>query len=117
MMRIVNLAILCLTLATAFALYQVKYATQAEDRHIRALKAELAEERDAIQVLRAEWSLLNQPDRLAALAERYTRLQPMAPAQVATMADLPGRPPALPGLEPGGALGGFAGSVAGPDIR
>lgn len=117
MMRVVNTAALVVTLALAFALYHVKYATQDEDRKIRALKADIALEQDAIQVLRAEWSLLNQPERLEELARRYTELEPMAPSQIATMADLPARPQAAPGLEPAGPVGGYAGSLPAPGIQ
>ena len=117
MMRVINIAALVLTLALAFALYHVKYATQNEDRTIRALKADLAVEHDAIQVLRAEWSLLNQPERLEELARRYTELAPLEPAQIATMADLPTRPQAIPGLEPSGPVGGYAGTMPAPAVQ
>lgn len=119
MMRVVNTAAIMITLALAFALYHVKYETQAEQKQIRALTADLATEQDAIQVLRAEWSLLNQPERLEQLVKRHTQLQPLAPAQIVTMADLPARPKALPGLEADPSLGGYAGigGMAGPDIQ
>ncbi|MEQ8747777.1 hypothetical protein [Pyruvatibacter sp.] len=118
MMRILNTAVVLVTLAVAFALYHVKYETQAEQRDIRNLTAELATEHDAIQVLQAEWSLLNQPERLEGLVERHTDLQPLAPAQIVTLADLPARPKALPGLEADPSLGGYAGTVApGPGIQ
>ncbi len=109
MMRFINTGFILATLALAFVLYHVKYETQAEERHIRNLKAELAVEQDAIQVLRAEWSLLNQPERLDDLAKRYTDLEPLGPAQIVTLADLPSRPQSMPGLEPDGLIGGYAG--------
>jgi hypothetical protein len=109
MMRVVNTAAVMVTLALAFALYHIKYETQDEQHEIRRLTAELAEEQDAIQVLRAEWSLLNQPERLEKLVARHTQLQPLAPAQIVTMADLPARPKSLPGLEADPSLGGYAG--------
>ena len=112
MMRIVNTAAVLVTLAVAFALYHVKYETQAEQRDIRALTADLAAQQDAIQVLQAEWSLLNQPERLEGLVERHTELQPLAPAQIVNLADLPARPKAVPGLEADPSLGGYAGTVS-----
>ena len=119
MMRVVNTAAIMVTLALAFALYHVKYETQAEQKKIHNLTADLAVEQDAIQVLRAEWSLLNQPERLEQLVRRHTQLQPLAPAQIVTMADLPSRPKALPGLESDPSLGGYAGvgGIAGPEIQ
>lgn len=121
MMRVVNSVAIVVTLTLAFALYHIKYETQAEQHDIRKLTAELAEEQDAIQVLRAEWSLLNQPERLEKLVARHTQLQPLAPAQIVTMADLPARPKSLPGLEADPSLGGYAGlggpGIAGPGIQ
>ena len=119
MMRVVNTAAIMVTLALAFALYHVKYETQAEQKKIHNLTADLAVEQDAIQVLRAEWSLLNQPERLEQLVRRHTQLQPLAPAQIVTMADLPSRPKALPGLESDPSLGGYAGvgGMTGPEIQ
>jgi len=117
MMRTLNVATLLVTLALAFALYHVKYATQAEERQIRALKVELAAEQDAIQMLRADWSLLNDPQRLEELAQRYTDLEPLAPHQIITLADLPPRPPTAPGLEAAGPLGGYAGTFAASGVQ
>jgi len=117
MMRVVNTAAIMITLALAFALYHVKYETQAEERQIRDLKVDLAQEQDAIQVLRAEWSLLNQPERLEELVSRHTQLAPLEPAQIVTMADLPARPRSAPGMEADPSLGGYAGNVAGSGIQ
>ncbi len=116
-MRVVNTAAVMVTLALAFALYHVKYETQAEQREMRRLTAELAIEQDAIQVLRAEWSLLNQPERLEDLVKRHTNLQPLAPAQIVTLADLPARPSTVPGLQSDPSLGGFAGLAPNTGIQ
>lgn len=47
--------------------YRVNYATRAGLDRVAGLRAEIAAEREAVAVLRAEWAYLNRPDRLRAL--------------------------------------------------
>jgi hypothetical protein len=84
-----------------YGLYHLKNEVQAlEDELFRVNRTILAEQ-EAIHVLRAEWSYLNQPARLQALASRHLDLGPTKPAQLGTIATLPplprdaGAPPAL----------------------
>jgi hypothetical protein len=60
--------------------------------------------RDKIRLLDAEWTLLNDPERLRQLADQFLALKTVTPAQFTTMADLdrrlpPVRPPDAP-VEP-----------------
>jgi hypothetical protein len=86
----------CLLLAAGSGLYvyQSKHRVQVVDREItRTLKlADAAHER--VAMLRAEWALLNEPDRLQDLASRFLNLRPMAPTQFVAFADLTHRLPA-----------------------
>jgi hypothetical protein len=50
--------------------------------------------RERTQILRAEWALLNEPDRLRQVAQRHLALEPMAPAQFIREAELDRRLPA-----------------------
>ena len=56
------LVVLCATWA-----YRVNYATQEALNRVADLRAEIAREREALAVLKAEWAYLNRPDRLRAL--------------------------------------------------
>jgi len=53
----------------AYWAYQVNYDTQEAIRRVSDLRAEIATEREALSVLRAEWAFLTRPDRLRVLAE------------------------------------------------
>jgi hypothetical protein len=81
-----------LSIATAvgsgFFLYAEKHHTAMLDRDIgRVIQAtETARERTSL--LRSEWALLNDPDRLQALAAHYLSLQPLAPSQFVPLDDL-----------------------------
>jgi hypothetical protein len=50
-------------------------------------------EREVIAVLKAEWQLLNRPDRLQTAVESHLDLQPISVTQLARLSDLPNRPP------------------------
>jgi cell division protein FtsL len=60
----------------------VKYEARALDERIAALNTEIEGERDALAVARAEWSLLNRPERIERLAKKYLDLAPVQPAQL-----------------------------------
>lgn len=51
--------------------YRVNYATQEALNRVADLHAAIASEREALDVLRAEWAYLNRPDRLRALASAH----------------------------------------------
>jgi hypothetical protein len=63
------------------------------------LRAEIREQRDAIAVLRAEWTKLDAPLRLQGLVERHLTLKPLAATQYDSFKNLPERPPSL--VKPG----------------
>jgi cell division protein FtsL len=85
MLRFVNICLILGLVALAYVIYQVKYETRALDAEIASLNKEIDEERDAIAVLRAEWSLLNRPERIERLARKYLKLAPAKPFQLLTV--------------------------------
>ncbi len=86
------LAISALVGSAGYA-YSIKYETLYHAEQVAKLKAKLQKERDSVAVLKAEWYLLNRPDRLQAAAERHLDLQQLNVQQLARLSDLPDRPP------------------------
>lgn len=80
---------LVLAVGLALVLFSVKYEVRALERELAELNRVMAADRQAIRVLEAEWSHLNEPGRLRGLSERHLGLAPVAPAQVTTLGALP----------------------------
>ena len=75
-------------------LYQSKHQAQMLDREIGRTIKQIDATRDRTGMLRAEWALLNEPDRLAELAKAHTSLQTLKPTQFVGSTDLASRLPA-----------------------
>jgi len=97
------LTCICMLLAggSGLYLYQSKHRAQMLDREIEQTLKAADTARDRIGVLRGEWALLNEPERLAALSQAHLKLKTLAPSQFVTVAELgvllP--PPVVPGEE------------------
>jgi len=83
---------LALVALAGFGLFELKYRVQAQERELSRLVHQIQDDRDHIQVLRAEWAHLNDPHRLADLARRYLDLAPVAGLQIVRFDALPSRP-------------------------
>jgi hypothetical protein len=75
------LGFVCLV-ATGYMMLAVKNQVQNLKKDLRSLYGDIAENKEEIHVLHAEWEYLNAPDRLKALAERYLTLDSAAAAQL-----------------------------------
>jgi hypothetical protein len=97
MIRIGALFWLVLVVAAGFVTFKVKYAVQdIEDELNRVRKHTIAEQQE-IRVLTAEWTYLNQPERLAELNRRFLQLGPVGTKQLQrTVEDVPFRPLPVP---------------------
>ena len=94
MSRFINIALFLFVLLGAFWLYQVKHEAKEEERKIVSLEKQIADEKEALLLLKAEWSYLNRPDRLQQLSEGFAKqlgLSEVQPYQIGSMDDLPER--------------------------
>jgi hypothetical protein len=94
MIRPLTLLTLCAAAGAGLWLYQVKHSVAQLDRELRDINRRTEQARERTQVLRAEWALLNEPDRLRQVAQRHLSLEPMAPTQFVRLGDVGGRLPA-----------------------
>ena len=80
-----------LAAGVAAGLFQVKYEVQALEGRMNRINRAVLADQQAIHVLKAEWSYLNQPTELAKRAFGNLDLKPVAAAQIGAVADLPQR--------------------------
>jgi hypothetical protein len=102
MIRMGTLVCLLLALGAGIGMFHLKYEVQALEKVVTGLHRSLIAERNAIHVLEAEWSLLNDPGRLSDLNRRHLGLVPVTADRLVRIEDLPlPLPPAavLPGPE------------------
>jgi hypothetical protein len=114
-----------LTLAAAFAsgmyLYSEKHHAELLDRQIARVIHATEATRQSTSLLRAEWEVLNNPDRLRPMAQKYLNLVPVQPNQYVQLADLGSKlpPPAIQthngSTDDGAAAGDAAPTEATPD--
>ena len=78
-------------MGVAFWAYRENYRTQGELAEVRELRGEIAQLRESLGMLNAEWAYLNRPDRLRELADmNFERLGllPLQPTQFGGVAQI-----------------------------
>lgn len=111
--RYLNILFILAVVIGAATVYDLKLAAKKSASHVAELQRQLDAEREAIQHLKAEWSMLNQPERLQRLVERYNdylQLQPLAVEQIVVPEELPARPVMLEPIGGADPMGGYAGT-------
>jgi len=97
MMRLGTVLWLVLVLAAGFTTFKVKYAIQDTEDQLRRVRRQTVAEQQEIRVLNAEWTYLNQPERLSELNRRFLGLASISTKQLQrTIEEIPLRPPAAP---------------------
>lgn len=90
-----RLAFICWAAAvaiTAFLAFRVSVDTQELEARAVKIKGQIVGKLEAIHVLEAEWSYLNQPDRIADLAKRRLGMTDLSAAHMTGIDEL-GRQP------------------------
>jgi hypothetical protein len=98
MIRPSTIVWLVLVVIVGYAMFQVKYEVMQQEETLAQINKGIADGREQIRVLDAEWSYLARPDRLQHLATRFLDLSPIAAAQITSLSALPERPDAPPAL-------------------
>ena len=80
MLRLLSVAAMALTIASAFGLYRVKYDTRQLEAQVQAGERAIEKMEGDIAVLKAEKAYLARPERIEALAKKQG-LQPIAERQ------------------------------------
>jgi hypothetical protein len=93
MIRPITLLAFVAAAGSGLYLYQTKLTAQLLDRRINHTVDEIRAVRQQAALLTAEYTLLNDPQRLQKLSDQFLQLPPTAPTQFVTMVDLASRLP------------------------
>ncbi len=88
--------------ATATVTYSIKHRAELKLEEVKRLESEIKLEKDTIDLLRADWALLTQPNRLEKLIKTYDgelKLAPTDPTQLVQPIELPMLRDELPAVE------------------
>ena len=89
MMKPLYIAAFLVAVTLTYGLYSMKYEVQRLELKLLTLHSQLTSDREATQVLRAEWSYLNSPERLEKLALRHLDLTLVSVHRMAAVTRLP----------------------------
>lgn len=87
--------------AAGGVLFQTSYDVQDLEEKLAGLNRKIVSEQESIQVLKAEWSYLNDPTKLEEMARVHLALQPIEARQFLALDMIPMRPaPAIDTVQP-----------------
>ena len=92
-MRGATLLTVILASGIGLAVFLLEYRVKDLENQLQVLDRAIVAERVSIRVLEGEWSHLNDPARLGAMAARLLGMEPVAPGQLTSMAELLQRVP------------------------
>jgi cell division protein FtsL len=93
MWRLMHGVAIASLIGSAAYVYGVKYETIYASEQLVKTRHLIDKEKDAINLLRAEYAHLARPDRVQALADAKLGLMPLALNQIATVEELPDAQP------------------------
>lgn len=93
MPRILHIFVIIFLIGSVAYSYRVKYHSIALMNEMNRIKKEIDKTKNEIAEAKAEWQVLNNPDRLQKLADAHTATANMRVTQIIRWSDLPSRPP------------------------
>ncbi|MER0238254.1 hypothetical protein [Fulvimarina sp. MAC8] len=103
MMRTLDILSIVALIGAASWTFHVKHDADLVETEIRKVERKIASEKETIAILSADWTLLNQPNRLQTLSETYAeelKLVEVRPDQIVAEHQLPAPPePKEPAVE------------------
>jgi hypothetical protein len=98
MLRTLDIVMIGALIAGAGWTFKVKHDAEQAVARVETLETRIRLEREAMEILKADWSLLTSPERLEALIERYKdelMLDHAQPRQILTLGEIPEKQPEI----------------------
>lgn len=103
MLRTLDIILIVVMTAVAAVTYTIKHRAEEKLSEVKKLEADIQLEKDTIDLLRADWALLTQPNRLQKLITNYQaelQLVPTESTQLVREKELPMLRSQLPVFDP-----------------
>lgn len=84
--RLSTVSLSCFFVGLSWALFHVKYTVVELESEHRNLRRGILNKSEELHVLKAEWTFLNNPERLKKLTVQYLNLEPIRSDQWVTLA-------------------------------
>lgn len=78
-----------LVVAVAAGMFIIKNEVVSLEKELAEINAQILTDQKEIHVLKAEWTHLNDPDRVRDLGERYANLKPLRAEQIISFSAIP----------------------------
>jgi len=95
MLRLLHIIIVAALVLAAADVYDIKFDAARQAQQVAKLRLDIRHERDAIAALRAEWTELDNPQRIQGLVQRHLALKPIDVTQFDSLDHLPDQPPSI----------------------
>lgn len=95
MLKTLDIVLIAIMISAAAWTYKVKHEAETIESEMAQVERRIALEKETIALLEADWTLLDQPQRLQQLASAFDgdlQLQPLRPDQIVEPDELPARP-------------------------
>jgi hypothetical protein len=93
LVRLLNLTVVAALVFAAVYVYRIKFEASLGAAQVAKLRDDIRREHDKIAALRAQWSELDNPNRIQHIVMRHLPLKPVDADQFDTFDRLPLRPP------------------------
>ncbi len=89
---LINLCCISIAVSAGIGMFVLKYRVIEKEEELFRIHKQIAADKREIHMLKGDWALLNDPERLRALVEKQTNLKAIGANQVIEVSNLPARP-------------------------
>lgn len=82
-------ALIALFAAMATGMFVIKNKVIALENELERINAQIRDDQNALHVLKAEWTYLNDPKRIRDLSERHVHMKPLRGEQIISFSAIP----------------------------
>lgn len=93
-----------LIVAMATGMFIIKNEVIALEKELAEVNAQIVTDQKELHVLKAEWTHLNDPNRIRQLGERYAHLKPVRAEQIISFSSIPFKSASSSGVSESGII-------------